>query len=116
MRGVVGKTGTFMALSACLILALTLGFATVGDRMTQDPGRWIAANDNCDPCTKQGHLHPITLGHLDACDNDRSGIVLLAAKGAKPVLLAESVLQPDFLAAEGTIRDGPRRPPRLVLS
>jgi hypothetical protein len=53
--------------------------------------------------------------HHDSSDHDHVGAALLAPPEAEVPPPPERTLRPDSLVASGTIRDGPRRPPRLTL-
>jgi hypothetical protein len=55
-------------------------------------------------------------GHHDSTDHDHVSAALLDAPcvDAHPAPLR--ALRPESLTADGTIRDGPRRPPRLTMT
>jgi len=65
---------------------------------------------------EHGHSHDIAgSDHHDSSDHDHVGAALLASPGAEVPPPPLRTLRPGSLAADGTIRDGPRRPPRLTL-
>lgn len=51
----------------------------------------------------------------DASDHDQVGVALLASAGVEVPPPPERRLRPASHAADGTARDGPRRPPRVTV-
>jgi hypothetical protein len=65
---------------------------------------------------EQGHAHDIAgADHHDSGDHDHVSAALLAASGTAVQPPPERTLRPETRASDGTIRDGPRRPPRLTV-
>lgn len=101
---------------AALCLALSLAFAPAIEAVKHGPGALAAEADHRAYHAGHGHLHDIAgADHHDSSDHDHVGAALFASQGADVPLPPERTLRPEPLSADGTIRDGPRRPPRLTL-
>ncbi len=104
------------ALWATLCLALSLAVAPAIEAIKHGPGAMAAEADHRAYHAEHGHSHDIAgADHHDSSDHDHVGAALLAAHGADVPPPPKRTLRPDPLTADGTIRDGPRRPPRLAL-
>lgn len=104
------------ALWAALCLALSLALAPAVDGGKHGPGAMAAEADHRAYHAEHGHAHDIAgSDHHDSSDHDHVGAALLASPAADIPPPPERILRPDPLVASGTIRDGPRRPPRLTL-
>jgi hypothetical protein len=55
-------------------------------------------------------------GHHDFGDHDHVSVAFLASPGATFHAPLTRTLRPEAMVADGTIRDGPRRPPRLRMT
>jgi hypothetical protein len=109
MRAIMAGWGRMGALCAALILAVSLAAAPAVDAVTHGPGALASQADDV-----HGHGHETPAGQIDVADHDPIGMALPAAAGVAGHPPPARLLQPDARAAEGTIRDGPRRPPRLT--
>lgn len=109
MQAIVAGWGRMGALCAALILAVSLAAAPAVEAVTQGPGALASQADDV-----HGHGHETPGGQIDAADHDHSGAAFPANTGHMIHAPPARRLQPDARAAEGTIRDGPRRPPRLT--
>ena len=104
------------ALWATLCLALSLAVAPAIEAIKHGPGAMAAEADHRAYHAEHGHSHDIAgADHHDSSDHDHVGAALLAAPGADVPPPPKRTLRPDPISADGTIRDGPRRPPRLTL-
>lgn len=104
------------ALWAVLCLALSLAIAPTVEAVKHGPGAMAAEADHRAYHAAHSHSHDIAgADHHDSSDHDHVGAALLAPPGAEVPPPPERTLRPDALVASGTIRDGPRRPPRLTV-
>lgn len=104
------------ALWAVLYLALSLTAAPVLQAVKHGPGAMAAEADHRAFHADQGAAHDIAgPEHHDSTDHDHVGAALVAQPAADVAPPPARTLRPAALAAVGTIRDGPRRPPRLTL-
>lgn len=109
--------GRIRALCACLILALSLGFAPAIEAVKHGPRAMAAEADHRAFHAAQGHAHDIAgAAHHDSSDHDHVGAALLAPPRTEIPPPPARTLRADSLGADGTIRDGPRRPPRLTMT
>jgi hypothetical protein len=107
----------FKPLCATLIVALALSAAPAALAVKNGAGALTAEADHRAFHAEQGDVHAMaTSDHHDSTDHDNVGAALHAASGAELHPAPERTLRPDTMAADGTIRDGPRRPPRLTVT
>ncbi|WP_423209513.1 hypothetical protein [Paracoccus yeei] len=104
------------ALCACLIVALSLAVAPAIEAVKYGLGAMAAEADHRAFHAERGHGHELPHGHHDSTDHDHVGAALPDASGLAVHPAPQRTLRPDALAADGTIRDGPRRPPRLTMT
>lgn len=101
---------------AALCFALSLAVAPAIEAVKHGPGAVSAEADHRAYHAERGHSHDIAgSDHHDSSDHDHVGAALLASPGAEVPPPPLRTLRPGSLAADGMIRDGPRRPPRLTL-
>jgi hypothetical protein len=104
------------ALLAALCLALSLAVAPALETVKHGPGAMAAEADHRAYHVEHGHSHNIAgSDHHDSSDHDHVSVALLVVPAADIPPPPERILRPDPLVASDTIRDGPRRPPRLTL-
>ena len=111
----MGKRRTVLAALAACVLILALGVAPLFSALTHGPGQLALKADHTAPVPHAGtgdHWHPVDHDHHAAADHDHATTVILPPVGdLRPPATAEDwTAQAHPLA--GTIRDGPRRPPR----
>lgn len=104
------------ALCACLVVALSLAVAPAVEALEHGPGVIVAEADHRAFHPEHGHSHEMPLGHHDSTDHDHVSVALLDAPGLGAHPAPRKTLRPESLAVDGTIRDGPRRPPRLTMT
>lgn len=104
------------ALCACLIVALSLAIAPAIEAVKHGRGAMVAEADHNAFHAEQGHTHEMPNGHHDSTDHDHVGAALLDASGLEVHPAPQRALWSETLAADGTIRDGPRRPPRPTMT
>ena len=104
------------ALCACLIMALSLASAPAILAVKHGPGALAAEADHRAYHAEHGHTHDMPHGHHDSTDHDHFGAAVLAEPGTALHPPPDRTRRPDAIATSGTIRDGPRRPPRLTLT
>jgi hypothetical protein len=116
MRARVAEWLGTRALWATLLLALSLAVAPVIEGIKHSPTAIAAEADHRAYHAEQGSAHDIVeADHHDAGDHDHFGAAVLASPGAEVFPSPQRTLRPETLAADGTIRAGPRRPPRLMM-
>lgn len=115
MRGLGAAWQRFGALCATLVLALSLAAAPAVEAAKHGPGAVAAEAEHRAYHAAHGHQHDLPQQHHDAGDHDHVAAALLLAPGAEHRPPPERSLRPGSLSADGTIHDGPRRPPRLLL-
>ena len=104
--------------SLCATLMVTLALATAPaiEAVKHGPAVVAAEADHRAFHAEHGHFHGVPASdHHDTGDHDHVGAAVLSAPGADLHPAPERTLRPDAEAAAGTIRDGPRRPPRLTV-
>jgi hypothetical protein len=112
-RGNVVSLTRIRALCACVTLALSLAAAPAIEGDKHGLGAVAAKADHRAYHAEQGHSHDIAgSDRHDSSDHDHVAAALLVVPGAEVPPPPAQTLRPDPLAADGTIRDGPRRPPR----
>lgn len=104
------------ALCACLIVAVSLAVAPAIEAVKHGPGAMVAEADHRAFHAEHGHSHEMPQGHHDSTDHDHVSVALLDAPGLEIHPAPQRTLRPETLAADDTIRDGPRRPPRLTMT
>lgn len=103
-----------LARLAAIMLGVALSFAPVLSALTHGPGQIAIKADHAAWHAEQGgHWHAADHDGHDAADHDHSqSVILLAGNDLPPPQLTEDWTAQDNQMS-GTIRDGPRRPPRL---
>lgn len=104
------------AFCACLIVVLPLAFAPTIEALKHGPGAMVAEADHRAFHAEQGIGHEIPHGHHDSTDHDHVATALLDSPGRAIQPAPERSQRPESLVEDGTIRDGPRRPPRLTMT
>jgi uncharacterized protein involved in copper resistance len=105
------------ALCACLIAALSLAVAPAIESAKHGPGAIATEADHRAYHAEHGQSHGIAgSDHHDLNDHDHVATALVAAQGTEGAPPPAQTLRPEALAADGTIRDALRRPPRLTLT
>jgi hypothetical protein len=116
MRASAAEWRGIGALLAGLCLVLSLAIAPVTLALKHGPGAMAAEADHRAYHAENGHADDVAgADHHDSADHDHVGAALIASQGAEVLPLPERTLRPEPHAAGGTIRDGPRRPPRLTV-
>jgi hypothetical protein len=96
-------------------VALCLSAAPAIEAVTHGPAL-AAEADHRAYHAEQGHAHEMAAsGHHGSGDHDHVGAALLPAPGDELHPAPERTLHPGTIVADGMIRDGPRRPPRLTV-
>jgi hypothetical protein len=104
------------ALLATLCIALSLALAPAAVAVKHGPGAMFAEADHRAYHAEHGHSHDIAgADHHDSGDHDHVGAALLLVTPPAFHPPPERTRRPEPHAADGMIRDGPRRPPRLTL-
>lgn len=103
------------ALCAALGLAFALAAAPAIEAVKHGPAAQAAEADHRAFHAAHGHSHDLPAGHHDSGDHDHVSAAVLAPAGAEVHSAPARKLHPDAMVANGTIRDGPRRPPRLTM-
>lgn len=116
MRRRLAGWGGLWALCAALGLALFIAGAPAIEAAKHGPGAMTAEADHRAYHAEHGHTHDMPRGHHDSADHDHVVAAVLAPPEAAFQTSPERTLRPDGIAADGTIRDGPRRPPRLMMT
>lgn len=115
MRARVSGWDWLWSLCAAVVMALSLAAAPAIETVKHGPGAMMAEADHRAYHAAHGHSHEIPSGHHDAGDHDHVSAAVLAAPGAEVHTSPERKLRPDTMVAVGSIREGPRRPPRLTM-
>jgi hypothetical protein len=111
----MGKRRIIRARLAALALFFALAFAPLVSALTHGPGQIAMAADHAAWHAEQGdHWHATDHGHHDAGDHDHNPTVILPAGGEVQQAQTTEVWTAQGNLLSGTIRDGPRRPPRLT--
>ncbi|OYU19839.1 MAG: hypothetical protein CFE34_03420 [Rhodobacteraceae bacterium PARR1] len=109
--------GRLWALCAALVMALSLASAPGIEAVKHGPAAILAEADHRAYHAEQGHGHDMRSGHHDSGDHDHVSAAVLVPTGAEVIQSPPAVrLLPDGMVADGTIRDGPRRPPRGMMT
>jgi hypothetical protein len=96
-------------------MALSLAAAPAIEAIKHGPGAMVAEADHRAHRAAHGHSHDMPSGHHDSGDHDHVSAAVLASPGATFHAPPMRTLRPDGTVADGTIREGPRRPPRLMM-
>lgn len=104
------------ALGVTLIVVLSLAVAPSIEAVKHGPDAVLAEADHRSFHAKHGHGHEMSQDHHDSTDHDHVSVVLLNDPGMDANPDPQRTLRRDIIAADGTIRDGPRRPPRLMMA
>ncbi len=107
--------GRLWALCASIVMALSLSAAPALEAVEHGPGAMMAEADYPAFHAEHGHTHDMPGGHHDSGDHDHVCAVVLASSEAAFHAPPVRTSRPDSMVADGTIRDGPRRPPRLMM-
>jgi ABC-type nickel/cobalt efflux system permease component RcnA len=111
----MGKAQAIRAKLAALVLLVALAIAPLVSALTHGPGQLAIKADHTLSHTEQSaHRHATDHGHQDAADHDHTPTVILPAGGELHLQPQTTALAAQTGALAGTIRDGPRRPPRLT--
>ena len=110
----MGKARAIKARLAALVLFIALFVSPVFLALTHGPGQLALEADPTAWHAEQGeHWHATDHDHHDGADHDHSPTVLLPAGGDLQPRKAAENWAAQARPASGSIRDGPRRPPRL---
>lgn len=107
--------GTLWSLCATIVMALSLAAAPAIEAVKHGPGAMAAKADHRAFHAEHGQTNYLPSGHHDAGDHDHVSAAVLASPGAAFHAPPERSLRPDRMVTDGTIREGPRRPPRLMM-
>lgn len=115
MQARVSGWGRLLSLCAAMGMALSLAAAPAIEAVKHGPAAHAAEADHRAFHAENGHSHDMPSGHHDSSDHDHVSAAVLSAPGADVHIAPARSLRPDTMAAVGTIREGPRRPPRLTM-
>ena len=111
----MGKGQAIRARLAALVLFLAFVLAPIVSSLTHGPGQLAMEADHAAWHAEQGeHWHAADHDHHDAADHDHTPTVILPAGGDLLPPLTTERWTAQARPLDGTIRDGPRRPPRLT--
>lgn len=111
----MGKGRAILTRLAACVLFLALGTAPLFSALTHGPGQLAMEADHAAWHAEQGgHWHATDHDHHDAADHDHSPTVILPAGGELQPPPQTEIWTAQGNPLSGTIRDGPRRPPRLT--
>jgi hypothetical protein len=117
MQAMAAAWQSIRTLRAILCLALSLAAAPAVEAVQHGPGALAAEADHRAYHAGHGQTHDFAgSDHHDSSDHDNVSSALLASPGTEAPSLPERTLRSETLVADGTIRDGPRRPPRLTMT
>ena len=108
--------GRLWSLYAAIVMALCLAAAPAIEAVKHGPGAMLAEADHRAYHAEHGHSHDLPSGHHDSGDHDHVSAAVLTSPGIEHHAPPERTLRPDGMVANGTIREGPRRPPRLMMT
>ena len=111
----MGIGRVIVARCAAFVLFLALAFAPLFSALTHGPSQLAMEADHAAWHAEQGeHWQATDHGHHDVADHDHMPTFIMPAAGEMetPEPAERWTAQTDALS--GTIRDGPRRPPRLI--
>ena len=107
--------GRLWSLYAAILMSLALAAAPAIEAVKHSHGAMVAEVDHRAYHAAHGHSHDIPSGHHDSGDHDHVSAAVLAAPGATFHAPPTRAFLPGGTVADGTIREGPRRPPRLMI-
>jgi hypothetical protein len=96
-------------------MALSLAAAPAIEAVKHGPGAMVAEADHLAYHAAHGHSHDMPGGHHDSGDHDHVSAAVLASSGSTFHAPPMRTLRPDGMAADSMPREGPRRPPRLMI-
>lgn len=100
---------------AAFLLTIALCLAPIVSAITHGPGQAAMEADHAAWHAEQGeHWHATDHGHHDSADHDHSPTVILPAAGDLDPPPPAGIRTAQATDTNGIIRDGPRRPPRLI--
>lgn len=100
---------------AAFVLSLALAVTPLVSALTHGPGQLAMEADHAAWHAEQGeHWHATDHDHHDAADHDHTATVILPAGGDMQPPPKTDIWAWQGYPLSGTIRDGPRRPPRLI--
>jgi hypothetical protein len=105
-------TFTSWAGIACLLAALVL--APLIAAFKHGPGALAIEADHLAYHLEQGNSHDSPAAHHDSADHEHVMAAILPSPGLQAYTLPVLHQSLHQVRADGTARDGPRRPPRLV--
>lgn len=114
MQGRFSGWGRLWSLCAAIVMALSMAAAPAIEAVKHGPAALAAEADHRAYHDAHGHSHDMPSGHHDSGDHDHVSAAVLAAAGAGVITAPERTRHPEAMPAAGTVRDGPRRPPRLT--
>ena len=110
----MGKVRAIMALMAACVLFGALAFAPLFWALTHGPGQLAMKADHAAWYADHGaHGHASDHDHHDATDHDHTQTVILPSVADLDPPPARETWTAQANPRDSTIRDGPRRPPRL---
>lgn len=116
MRAMAAGWQKFRAHCATLIAVLALTSAPTALAVKHGPGALAAEADQRATHAKHGHVHEQPMSdHHDSTDHEHVGAAVLGPMGTEFHPAPDRTLRPVSRTPDGTIRDGPRRPPRLTV-
>ena len=107
--------GRLWSLCAAIVMALSLAASPAIEAVKHGPVAMVAEADHGAYHAEHGHSHDMPSGHHDSGDHDHVSAAVLAPPGAEFHAPPERSLRPDAILADSPIREGPRRPPRLMM-
>lgn len=107
--------GRVWSLCAAIVMSLSLAAAPAIEAVKHGPGAMVAEADHRAYHAAHGHSHDMPSGHHDSGDHDHVSVAVLAPPAATFHAPPMRTLWPDGTVADGAIREGPRRPPRLMM-
>ncbi len=107
--------GRLWTLCAAIVMALSLAAAPAIEAIKHGPGAMVAEADHRAYHAEHGHSHDAPSGHHDSGDHDHVSMAILASCGSSFHTPPKPTLRPEGTVAHGTIREGLRRPPRLIM-
>jgi hypothetical protein len=116
MQRRLAEWGRLWSLCAVILMALSLTAAPAIEAVKHGPGAMVAEADLRAYHAENGHSHDMPNGHHESGDHDHVSAAVLAAPEAAFHAPPQRTLWPDGMSADDPIREGPRRPPRLMMA